>query len=184
MIEIRFHGRGGQGAVIASKILAVALFAEGKWVQSFPKFGVERRGAPVEAFLRLDRDKILIRNNIYEPDHIVVLDPTLIEAVDVTQGLAKGGWVLINSHKKPSEFPQLTKDYKVATVDASKIAIKHRLGPRSSPIVNTAICGAFAACTQMVGIDAVVDAIGGEVPIKPEANGEAAREAFESTNIA
>lgn len=180
MIEIRFHGRGGQGAVIASKILAVAMFAEGKYVQSFPKFGVERRGAPVEAFLRFDDDKILIRNNIYTPDHIIVLDPTLIEAVDVTEGLAKGGWIVINTNKKPSDFPSLA-DYKVACVDASQIAIENRLGSPNAPIVNTAICGAFAKATDLVGLEAVCEAIKDEVPIKPDANANAAKIAFEST---
>jgi 2-oxoacid:acceptor oxidoreductase gamma subunit (pyruvate/2-ketoisovalerate family) len=182
MIEIRFHGRGGQGAVIASKILACAMFAEGKWVQCFPKFGVERRGAPVEAFLRLDEGKILVRNNIYEPDHLIVLDQTLIEAIDVTTGLTKGGWILVNSAKDPASFTKL-KDYKVACVDASKIAVDHRLGARSAPIVNTAICGAFAKATGMVGLEAVIDAIMDEVPIKPDANAAAARVAFENTAV-
>ncbi len=180
MIEIRFHGRGGQGAVIASKILAVAMFAEGKYVQSFPKFGVERRGAPVEAFLRVDKDKILIRNNIYTPDHIIVLDPTLIDAVDVTTGMAKGGWIVINSNKSPAEFEKL-KDYKVACVDAGRIAIENRLGSPNAPIVNTAICGAFAKATGLVGLDAVSEAIKEEVPIKPDANSKAAKIAFDST---
>ena len=180
MIEIRFHGRGGQGAVIASKILACALFAEGKYVQSFPKFGVERRGAPVEAFLRIDDDKILIRNNIYTPDHLIVLDPTLIDAIDVTSGLNKGGWILINSTKSPDQFPTLSQ-YTLACVDASGIAVKHRLGSRSAPIVNTAILGAFAKATSMVGLDSVVSAIMDEVPIKPDANAAAAKEAFGST---
>lgn len=180
MIEIRFHGRGGQGAVIASKILAVAMFAEGQYVQSFPKFGVERRGAPVEAFLRLDKEKILIRNNIYTPDHIIVLDSTLIEATDVTTGLTKGGWIVVNTAKSPDEFPTLT-DYRVACVNASEIANKYRLGSRSAPIVNTAICGSFAKATSMVGLDAVCDAIMQEVPTKAEANAEAAKVAFEKT---
>lgn len=181
MIEIRFHGRGGQGAVIASKILACAFFMEGKYVQCFPKFGVERRGAPVEAFLRLDSDKILIRNNIYTPDHIIVLDPTLIEAVDVTDGLKKGGWILINTNKSPVDFPKLQKDFKVACVNASELAIKNHLGARSAPIVNTAILGAFANAFDMVKLESVVNAIMDEVPIKAEANAQAAKEAFEST---
>lgn len=179
MTEIRIHGRGGQGAVIASKILAVAFFAEGKYVQSFPKFGVERRGAPVEAFLRIAQDKILIRNNIYTPNHLIVLDSTLIDAVDVTTGLEKGGWIIVNSGKSPESFSKLTKDYKVACVDASDIAVGHRLGSASAPIVNTAICGAFAKVTGMVGLPAVVDAIKEEVPIKPEANADAAKDAFD-----
>ncbi len=179
MIEIRFHGRGGQGAVIASKVMAVAMFKEGKWVQSFPKFGVERRGAPVEAFLRVDQKKILLRNNIYEPDHILVLDPTLIEAVDVTTGLAKGGLVLINSSKQPADFPELAA-FRVATVDASAIALEHRLGSPSAPIVNTAILGAFAKVSGLVGIDSTCEAIKEDVPIKPDANAAAAQAAFDA----
>jgi 2-oxoacid:acceptor oxidoreductase gamma subunit (pyruvate/2-ketoisovalerate family) len=177
MIEIRFHGRGGQGAVIASKVMAVAVFHEGQYVQSFPKFGVERRGAPVEAFLRIDKDKILLRNNVYEPDHVVVLDPTLMEAIDVASGLRPGGVVLINTTHKPADFPKLA-DFKVACVDASAIAIRHRLGSPSQPIVNTAILGAIAKASGLVGIDSICEAIKEEVPIKPEANAAAAREAF------
>ncbi len=104
MIEVRFHGRGGQGAQVASKILAVSFFHEGFFVQSFPAFGVERRGAPVMAFLRVDQQPVLLRVNIYEPDHIVVLDPTLIGAVDVTSGLKPKGWILINSGQPPEAF--------------------------------------------------------------------------------
>jgi len=179
MIEIRFHGRGGQGAVIAAKTLACAMFMEGKYVQSFPKFGVERRGAPVEAYLRVDDDTILIRNNIYTPDQIVVLDPTLIEAVDVTSGLAKGSLVLVNSNKSPDAFKEL-EGYKVACVDASRIALKYRLGSPSAPIVNTAILGAFAKFTGQVSLESVMKAIVDEVPIKPEANAQAAKEAYET----
>jgi 2-oxoacid:acceptor oxidoreductase gamma subunit (pyruvate/2-ketoisovalerate family) len=180
MNEIRFHGRGGQGAVIASKILACSFFAEGQYVQCFPKFGVERRGAPVEAFLRIDKNKILLRNNIYSPHHLIVLDQTLIDAIDVTSGLAKGGWIIINSSKDPKEFAKL-KDYKVACVDANQIALAHRLGSRSAPIVNTAILGAFAKATNMVKLDSVVKAIMDDVPIKPKENATAAKEAFEMT---
>lgn len=179
MIEIRIHGRGGQGSVIASKIMAVALFAEGKWVQSFPKFGVERRGAPVEAFLRLDTDKILIRSEITNPDHIVVLDATLVEVTDVTAGLKKNGWVIINTHQAPEDFPEF-RDFRVACVNASQIAVNHRLGAKSAPIVNTAICGAFAGATGLVGLESICDAILVEAPIKPEENAQAARDAFEA----
>jgi len=182
MIEIRFHGRGGQGAVIASKVLACAVFKEGQFVQSFPKFGVERRGAPVEAFLRIDPDRIMLRNNVYTPDHIVVLDHTLMEAIDPTNGLKPGGWVLINTTHKPDEFPQL-KDYKVATVDASAIAIRNRLGSPSSPIVNTAILGAMSKAIGLAKIESVCEAIMEEAPIKPEANAQAAREAYEEVTF-
>jgi 2-oxoacid:acceptor oxidoreductase gamma subunit (pyruvate/2-ketoisovalerate family) len=177
MIEIRFHGRGGQGAVLASKVLAVAFFHENLYVQSFPAFGVERRGAPVMAFLRVDQQPILLRVNIYEPDHIVVLDPTLIGAIDITSGLKPNGWVLINSHQSPEAFSHL-KDFRVATVDATSIAIRNGLGSRTSPIVNTAILGAFSKVTGLVGIDSIALAIREELPGKKNENAKAAREAY------
>jgi len=179
MIEIRIHGRGGQGAVIASKLLASAFFKEGKYVQSFPTFGVERRGAPVAAFVRVDDEPILIRSQIYEPDHIIVLDPTLIEAIDVTQGLREGGWVLINTGRKPEEFKKLGR-YRVATVNASGIAVSHRLGSKTHPIVNTAILGAFARATGLIRIEPILEAISEEVPVAPESNVKAAKEAYSS----
>jgi pyruvate ferredoxin oxidoreductase gamma subunit/2-oxoisovalerate ferredoxin oxidoreductase gamma subunit len=91
MLEIRFHGRGGQGTVVATILLAKAFFDAGYAVQSFPLFGVERRGAPVEAYLRVDTREIRLRTNVYRPDHLVVLDLTLLQAIDVTQGLKAGG---------------------------------------------------------------------------------------------
>lgn len=177
MRELRIHGRGGQGAVVASKLLAVALFHEENWVQSFPAFGVERRGAPVTAFLRLDRTQIRLRCEIMEPDDVIVLDPTLVEAIDVSAGLKPGGTILINTAKGPESFPQLASKYKVATVDASAIALRNGLGSRTQPIVNTAILGAFAALTGIVGLESVCRAIRDEVPNHPEANEAAAREA-------
>jgi 2-oxoacid:acceptor oxidoreductase gamma subunit (pyruvate/2-ketoisovalerate family) len=180
MIEVRVHGRGGQGAVVASKALAIAVAIEGKYVQSFPEFGVERRGAPVYAFTRIDDKEIFVRSKIYNPDHIVVLDPTLIDAIDVTSGLKKGGWILINTSKKASDFPDLVKDYKVATVDAYSIANKYHLGSKASPIVNTAILGAFIKLTGVVGLDSLIKGIRDIVPIKPDENSEAAKEAYDS----
>ncbi|MCX7635027.1 MAG: 2-oxoacid:acceptor oxidoreductase family protein, partial [Syntrophales bacterium] len=97
MLEIRFHGRGGQGTVVATILLAKAFFAAGWQVQSFPFFGVERRGAPVEAYLRLDREKILLRTNVTTPDHVVVQDRTLLQSINIVRGLKPGGWILINS---------------------------------------------------------------------------------------
>ncbi len=176
MIEIRTHGRGGQGSVIASEILADAFFREGKFVQAFPAFGVERRGAPVMAFTRVSDTEI--RCQIYHPDHLVVLDAVLIDTVNITDGLKKGGWILINTGEDMSNSDLLMNN-NVATVNASKIAIKHGLGSRSAPIVNTAIVGAFAAVTGLVSLDAVQEAIKAFVPMKEEENAEAAREAYE-----
>lgn len=178
MIEIRIHGRGGQGAVIASEVLATAVFREGKYVQSFPTFGVERRGAPVAAFTRIDDRPVRVRYAIYEPDHLMVLDSSLLEAVDVTAGLKKGGWIVINSDKEPSEI-DLPKQFRVGTVDASGIAVKYGLGPINAPIVNTAILGAFSRITDLVGLEAVLESIAEYVPIKMENNVAAAREAYQ-----
>ncbi len=183
MIEIRFHGRGGQGAVVASKVLAVAFFHEGFHVQSFPAFGVERRGAPIMAFLRVDRQPVQLRVNIYEPDHIIVLDPTLIGAIDVTSGLKANGWILINSHRSPETFGHLGP-FRIATVDATSIAIRNGLGSRTNPIVNTAILGAFSRVTGLVGIDSVNLSIREEVPGKKDENARAAREAYNEVKFA
>jgi 2-oxoacid:acceptor oxidoreductase gamma subunit (pyruvate/2-ketoisovalerate family) len=182
MIEIRFHGRGGQGAVVASKVLAVAFFHERYHVQSFPAFGVERRGAPILAFLRVDQRPVELKTNIYEPDHIVVLDPTLLAAVDVTAGLKPHGRILVNTARSPKEFPSL-KNFKIATVDATSIAIRNGLGSRTNPIVNTAILGAFARATSLVDIDSVVLAIREEVPVKRGENARATREAYKEAKI-
>jgi len=182
MIELRFHGRGGQGSVIASKVLAVALFREGKYVQAFPAFGVERRGAPVTAFLRLDTKPIYLRCEVYQPDHIIVLDPTLMGVPGLTAGLKEGGSILINTEKQPSDFKQFS-EYKVATVDASGIAIKHRLGSKTQPIVNTAILGALAKVSNLVRLESVIEAIRENIVLKTEDNARAASEAFESVSV-
>ena len=180
MRELRIHGRGGQGAVVASKVLAAALFREGKSVQAFPAFGVERRGAPVTAFLRVSEGAIQLRCEITEPDDCVVLDPTLMKAVDVTQGLKPGGGLLINTDRPAEAFADLAGRFTVTLVDASAIARKHGLGSRTQPIVNTAILGAFAAASGMVGLDSVCASIAEAVRIKTDRNVEAAREAAQA----
>lgn len=182
MRELRIHGRGGQGAVVASKLLAAALFREGMWVQSFPAFGVERRGAPVTAFLRLDEQPILLRCEITEPDDLIVLDPTLISAIDVTSGLKQGGAILINSDRTPESYGDLSSRFRVFTVDASTIATHHGLGSRTQPIVNTAIVGAFARASGLVSLDSVCAAIEEEVPGKAAANVAAARDAAQAVS--
>ena len=178
MLEIRFHSRGGQGGVVAGKLLAVAVFKEGRYVQSFPTFGVERRAAPVMAFVRIDDKPIRIRTQIYNPDHIIILDQSLLKMLDVTQGLKKGGTILINTEKKPEDF-DFGSDFNVVTVDASAIAIKHGLGSVTQPIVNTAILGTVAKVLKVVKIESVVAAIEEDVPAKIEENSAAAREAYE-----
>lgn len=177
MREIRFHGRGGQGTVVASQILAVALFREGREVQSFPAFGVERRGAPVAAFLRTSDAPILLRCEVIEPDDLVVLDPTLVDAVDVTAGLKPGGTVLINSDRPPESYTELAERFRVATVDAGTIASRFGIGSKTQPIVNTAILGAFAAHTGLVQLESVCSAIREEVSTQTEENVHAAQAA-------
>ena len=177
MIEIRIHGRGGQGAVIASEVLASAFFKEGKFVQAFPAFGVERRGAPVAAFTRVDEQPIRIRHFIYEPDHIIILDPTLIESTQVDGGLKENGWIVINTDKPPKSFGRFSR-FRVATVDANRIALENRLGSPTAPIVNTAILGAFAKITGMVTVDSVVEAMAEFVPVNKAGNAAAIKEAY------
>ena len=180
MVEIRFHGRGGQGTVIAGKILADAVSKEDKYVQAFPQFGVERRGAPVFAFIRIDDKPIFIRSKIVMPQHVIVVDPSLIDAIDVTEGLKKGGFILINSGRHPDEFQHLGKDFRVFTVDANEIAIRHRLGSKAAPIVNTAILGAVPRIFNFVKLESILQAVRDGVPVNPDENAAAAQEAYES----
>jgi 2-oxoacid:acceptor oxidoreductase gamma subunit (pyruvate/2-ketoisovalerate family) len=182
MIEIRFHGRGGQGAVVASRVLAEAAFNEGKDVQAFPYFGVERRGAPVTAFTKIDARNIRDKSMIYEPDHVIVLEASLVQAVDVTNGLKENGMVLVNTEGDGKALKEELGVKKLAIVNATKIALDNRLGSRVQPIVNTGIVGAFAKASGLVGIDAVEAAIM-NLPRYPERNAKAAREAYEAVKI-
>lgn len=177
MQEIRFHGRGGQGTVLASIALAKAFFAAGYWVQTFPVFGSERRGAPVEAYLRLDDAKIYVRSNVYAPDHVVVQDARLLKVVDVTKGLKPGGWILLNAPGLPEELARF-KGFRLACVDASRIALGHGLGGKTQPITNTSMMGAFARLFEAPPLDKVAAAIEREMPIKLAENVAAAREAY------
>lgn len=140
MVEIRFHGRGGQGAVTSAEILAQAAILDGKYAQAFPSFGAERRGAPVLAFTRISNEPIRIRIGIYNPDIVVVLDSTLIQTEPVFSGLKDNGVVVINTKKSPEEIREEFKfKGKIVTVDATKIAMEE-LGV---PITNIAILGAL-----------------------------------------
>ena len=139
MIEVRFHGRGGQGAVTAAEILAKAAFEDGKYCQAFPFFGVERRGAPVMAFTRIDNKPIRRRYQVYNPDYVVVLDDGLLEVVDVFSGLKEGGKLIINTNNGV----ETTEGVEINKVDATGIA----LDILGVPIVNTILLGAFAGVT-------------------------------------
>ena len=183
MIELRFHSRGGQGGVVAGKLLAIAVFKEGKFVQTFPTFGVERRGAPVMTYVRISDKPIRLRNQVYAPDHLVVLDASLIQYYDVVQGLKEGGIILVNTEKEISEF-KFPSQYRAVTVNAARIAIEHGLGSITQPIVNTAVLGALARVTGLVRIESLVAAIKEDSPVKQEANAAAAIQAYEEVGLA
>jgi 2-oxoacid:acceptor oxidoreductase gamma subunit (pyruvate/2-ketoisovalerate family) len=181
LIEVRFHGRGGQGAVIASNILANAAFMENKEVQAFPYFGVERRGAPVTAFTRIDDKPIRVRSEIYKPDYVIVLDTVLLKAVQVTGGMKDESLLFINASQEPSEFKEFWS--KCATVDATGIAIKHKLGSKMAPIVNTSILGGFVGATKIVELESLVKATKMLSPVKKEENAAAVQEAYKSVKV-
>jgi 2-oxoacid:acceptor oxidoreductase gamma subunit (pyruvate/2-ketoisovalerate family) len=153
ILEIRWHGRGGQGAWTASELLARAAIYEGKYVQSFPEFGPERMGAPVAAFTRVSSEPIKIHCAVYNPDVVAVLDPTLLKAVPVADGLSEEGMIIVNSKDSPSEVRKLLKTNKgkVWAVPATEIAIKI-LG---MPITNTAMLGTVARVTGIVSLESI-----------------------------
>jgi 2-oxoacid:acceptor oxidoreductase gamma subunit (pyruvate/2-ketoisovalerate family) len=175
MLEIRFHGRGGQGAITAAEILASAVFREGKYAQAFGAFGPERRGAPVMAFVRISEKPIRLRQQIYNPDMIVVLDPGLIGVIDVVSGLKKRASIVVNS---PEKLTFDVEDATVHTVDATRIS-QEVLG---KPIVNTAMLGAFAKATGLVSLEhlkqAVAERFSGELG---EKNIKAVERAYNET---
>lgn len=181
MFEIRFHGRGGQGVVAASNILGEAAFLKNKYTQSFPFFGVERRGAPVFAFLRISDKKINIRSQVYYPDCVIVMDPSLLKYVDILSGIKKNGIVLINTIKKPSEL-KFPKNLKLFTVPATDIANKHNLGSKTAPIVNTAMLGAFVKINTSIQLSDLLKSINSLVNVKKIENINAAKEAYESVH--
>ena len=162
LVEIVFHGRGGQGSVTAANLLVAAALDDGnKGVQAFPYFGAERRGAPVKAFARISDDEINLRSEIYNPDIVIVLDETLMEIVDVLKGLKKDGKVLINTHKKPSDF-DFSKKYNVATVDATGIAINNEILVGGIPVVNTPILGAVPKILDKVTLKSIQNTVKGK----------------------
>ncbi|UCG11820.1 MAG: pyruvate ferredoxin oxidoreductase subunit gamma [Deltaproteobacteria bacterium] len=152
MIEIRFHGRGGQGAVTSAELTALAAIQQGKYAQAFPSFGPERRGAPVMAFVRVSDDPIRTREKIYEPDIVVVLDPTLLEIVNVAAGLKEDGVVVLNSKKSAEEIRNASGiKAKLALVDATRIAIE----TMGVPITNTTLLGAMLKATNLLPVSAL-----------------------------
>ncbi|MCS7282427.1 MAG: 2-oxoacid:acceptor oxidoreductase family protein [Anaerolineae bacterium] len=153
MIEIRWHGRGGQGVVTAGKLLAETAMGTGQYIQAFPDFGPERMGAPVRSFTRLSSKPIRIHSQIEHPDVVLVLDPTLLGTVPVTEGLKEDGILIVNTSMSPEEVRKLTgfRTGKVFTVDASHIAIEEM----GREITNTPMLGAFARATGLFDLDAL-----------------------------
>jgi len=171
MIEIRIHGRGGQGNVAAAELLSIAAFKDGKFSQAFPSFGAERVGAPVMAFVRIADKKIRTREDVQNPDYLIVQDSNLIGSVPVLDGLKPDGLILVNSEKKPEEL-QLKTSAKVETIPATEIALEI-IG---RPIPNAIMIGAFCTITGLVSLDAVQEAIMGKFPGRVGENNVAALE--------
>lgn len=173
--EIRIHGRGGQGNVTASEFLAESAFVDGKYAQSFPNFGSERQGAPVVAYVRVSDEPIRIRSQIYEPDYLLVQDPTLFVGNDILEGLKDGGLVIINSPDPPEEFG-IPDEYRVITVPATELALEII----EKPIVNTIMVGAFSAATGEIRLEALEKSIRERYPGElAEKEIKAMREAYD-----
>ena len=186
MLQIRIHGRGGQGVVTAAEMLSIAAFAQGRHAQAFPSFGSERTGAPVVAFCRIDDREIRLREPILAPDVLIVQDPTLLHQVDVFQGLQPDGYVLINSKRSfdalgVGEIAQRFRRERMLTVPATEIALKH-LG---RPLPNAVLLGGFAALAGLVTLDAVAHAIRAKFSGKvADGNVAAATEAYQAVRHA
>ena len=184
LVEICFHGRGGQGSVTAANLLVAAALKDGnKGVQAFPLFGAERRGAPVRAFARISDEEIHLRSEVYFPDIVIVLDESIIGIVDVLKGLKKDGKILINTTKEPEDF-DFSNKYQVATVDATGVAIKHDILVGGIPVVNTPILGAVPKILDRVTLPSIQAVIknkwkgeGGEINVK------ATQDAYDSVEV-
>lgn len=180
MLQIRIHGRGGQGVVTAAEMLSVAAFEQGRHAQAFPSFGSERTGAPVIAYCRIDDREIRLREPILAPDVLIVQDPTLLHQVDVFQGLQPDGYVLINSKRSfqdlgLADIEKRFRRERLTTLPATEIALKH-LG---RPLPNAVLLGGFAALSGLITLDAVAHAIHTKFTGKvAAANVAAATEAF------
>jgi 2-oxoacid:acceptor oxidoreductase gamma subunit (pyruvate/2-ketoisovalerate family) len=179
MVGIRFHGRGGQGAVVASKILAHAYFKQGLYVQAFPSFGMERKGAAVSAFVRLDSIPIVERGDIKNPDVVIVLDSSLLRKVDVTQGAKPAALILLNCRDNENQN-SIKGSFRVAGVDAVKIALQHGLGSKTAPIINTVILGAYARVSGDLALSNLLAAIETGVPANKKQNMAAAEAAYQA----
>jgi pyruvate ferredoxin oxidoreductase gamma subunit len=180
MIEIRWHGRGGQGAVTSAEILSQAAISEGKYAQAFPSFGPERRGAPVQAFVRVGSQPIRVRSSITDPDVVVVLDPGLLRIVDVASGLKTGGIVIINTTKNAKQIRDEFKiKGRIATVGATKIA-QEVLGV---PITNTTMIGAVLKATGVVKVESTFEPLRNRFGRLGDRNIESMKRAYTETVV-
>ena len=178
MIEIKFKGRGGQGAVIASEILGRAFFLEGKYPQCFSLFGGERRGAPVVGFLRVDQEPILLKCQIKHPDQMIIFDLSLTDEKEIFQELKPSGVILINSNQEIDFFKNLRR-FKIGLIDAGPIARKVGLGGT----FNTAMLGAYVRLTNLITLKTLTDTVRAMAPAKKEENVEAVKEAYNQVII-
>ncbi len=180
MIEIRLHGRGGQGAVTSAELLALAAINEGKYAQAFPSFGPERRGAPVVAFCRIDDERIRLRTNIYRPDLVLVLDPSILRLVNVSGGLKDDGFLVTNTRYTGKEIrEELGIKQTLATVNATQIA-REELG---LPITNTTMLGSLLKANQILSVDSLVEPLKKRFGRIAEKNIRAFQRAYEETNV-
>ncbi len=183
MLEFRLHGRGGQGIVVAAVIFAEAMFLEGYYARAFSLYGAERRGAPVTAFIRASKERLMPRSRIYQPDYVVVFDSTLSGSTLIA-GLKEEGTLLINSGENwnknlPREIlPE--KLFKINTIDALEIAWKHKLTIGSFPMVNTVMLGALARISGLASLENLITSIKKKVTVRIDANISAATEGYES----
>jgi len=181
--EIRFHGMGGQGAVMGALMLAEAAFNEGKYAQKIPVYGGMRRGGDVTVFLRLDDKPIRRTSGIYEPDAVIVLDPTLVKHPPTRSGLKKNGVAIVNETVKPDEIDLGVPLSKVATIDASAISAEV-FGVRAIPIVNTIMMGAIARATDWVKLDSLFEPIMHTFPGRiGELNVEACKRGYDAVEV-
>ena len=178
MIEIKFKGRGGQGAVVASEILGRAFFLEGKYPQCFSLFGGERRGAPVVGFLRVDEQPILLKCQIYHPDQMIIFDFSLVDEGEILRELKRNGLLLINSHQEIDFFGKLRR-FRIGLVDAGPIARGLGLGAT----FNTAILGAYVRLTKLVSMETLTETVRAMAPAKKEENVQAAKDAYNRVKI-
>jgi 2-oxoacid:acceptor oxidoreductase gamma subunit (pyruvate/2-ketoisovalerate family) len=180
MLEIRIHGRGGQGGVTSAELLAKGAIATGKFAQAFPSFGPERRGAPVQAFVRVDEQRIRLRERIYQPDIVLVLDPSLLDIANVGDGLKEGGMVVVNTMSDPQALKEKYGFPRAAVVDATKIALEE-LGV---PITNTTMLGSLLKASGLLAVEDLKDVIAERFgPKLGPKNYKALERAFRETRI-